>query len=105
MILYIDEKSHTEMDEDSDFEEPLDMIDSDEMCINKSSFLQPEWFNKIKTLKEKVSDSEVIIAQDTNSEGTKQFAIFNSHQQVLDYSDKLPAEHRVFYENPSKYSV
>ena len=71
----------------------------------KSSFFEPEWFNKIKTLKEKVSDSEVIIAQDTNSEGTKQFAIFNSHKQVLDYSDKLPAEHRVFYENPSKYSV
>ena len=34
----IDEKSHTETDEVSDFEEPLDMIDSDEMCTNKSFF-------------------------------------------------------------------
>ena len=60
--------------------------------------LEPEWYPIIKPCKEKASDTDIIVARDINSDGSKNFAIFSTHQSILDYSDSLKKEHRVLYE-------
>ena len=50
----------------------------------------PEWHSKIKDVKGNVTESEVIIARDINSDGAKNFAVFDSHESVLQYSNSLP---------------
>jgi hypothetical protein len=57
--------------------------------------LEPEWYPIIKPCKEKASDTDIIVARDINSDGSKNFAIFSTHQSILDYSDSLKKEQRV----------
>ena len=54
-----------------------------------SSFFEPEWHFKIKTPKETVSSTQIIAAKDISLSGKKIFAIFDSHQHLLDYIYRL----------------
>ena len=45
-----------------------------------------------------MSDTQIIVAKDKDLSGRKKFAIFNSHQQLLDYIYRVPAEERMLYE-------
>ena len=86
----LDEKNDTDIYMNSDFEEHVDNI------LDENSSFMPEWSSKVEPLKKNVLESQIIVGQDAS--GSKMFAIFNSHQEILDYSDNLPKEHRVFYE-------
>ena len=61
-------------------------------------FFEPEWHPVIKTLKETASDTQFIVAKDKELSGKKNLALFNSHQQLLDYIYRVPEEERMLYE-------
>ena len=63
-----------------------------------AAFFEPVWHERIKNLKSTVSGSQLIVAKDINAQLKKIFAIFNSHQHVLDYIDRIPKEERMLYE-------
>ena len=64
----------------------------------KQNVCDPEWYGKIKELKENVTNSDIIVCRDINSTLQKNFAIFDSHQSLLNYSNNLQKEQRVLYE-------
>ena len=74
----VDEKMNTDVDIDSNFEEIVGK------SLDNNSFFWPEWSYKVKPLKKNVLESQVIIGQDINASGSKVFAIFNSHQEMLE---------------------
>ena len=77
----------------------MKLDESDQASTDEpSSFLEPEWHAKIKTLKETVSGSQVIAAKDINADEAKIFALFNSHQHLLDYIYRILKEQRMIYE-------
>ena len=45
-----------------------------------------------------MSGSQLIVAKDIDAKFKKIFAIFNSHQHVLDYIDRILKEERMLYE-------
>ena len=61
-------------------------------------FFEPVWHERIKDLKSTVSGSQLIVAKDIDATFKKIFAIFNSHQHVFDYIDRIPKEERMLYE-------
>ena len=64
----------------------------------KQNVCDPEWYGKIKELKENVTNSDIIVCRDINSTLSKNFAIFDSHQSLLNYSNSLQKEQRILYE-------
>ena len=63
----------------------------------KTTFVEPEWHSTIKELKVTVSCSQLIVATDMNVSGAKMFALFNSHQHVVDYIYRILKEQRMLY--------
>ena len=66
--------------------------------IQQTTF-QPLWRSTLADVLKHDNPSHIIIAQDLNSEGAKQFTTFPTHQLVLDYIQTLPVEKRCLYEH------
>ena len=99
----IDDDELEALDDDSPF---FDLDNEEELPEHKRiklddeplDFFEPVWHEIIKNLKSTVSGTQLIVAKDIDAKLTKIFAIFNSHQHVLDYIYRIPIEERMLYE-------